>query len=625
MIPRVLISLLLAPGLLTGAASAPAERPNLLWLSCEDIGPALGCYGDPHAITPHLDALAAEGVRFTHAFTIAGVCAPCRSSIITGLSPTSLGTHPMRSDVVLPAAVRPFPTLLREAGYHCTNNSKTDYQFPVPQDTWDHSGRAAHWRERGPDQPFFAVFNFTGCHESAIVDESRYARVTTKLEPGERRDPSRLTPPPYHPDTPAVREDLRRYHELITAMDRWVARRLAELEADGLAEDTIVFFWSDHGAGLPRAKRWIYDSGTRVPLIVRIPARWRSAGQGAAGSVDRQLVSSLDLAPTVLGLAGVEAPPHLQGRAFLGPHLGTPRAFVFGVRDRMDERNDIVRGVRGQRFRYLRNFEPWKPYAQYLNTAEKGATMSELRRLHAAGTLPPAAARFMAPAKAREELYDLENDPFEVRNLAASPDHRETLESMRSALEAWMLERRDLGLVPESELHARGREAGTRWDILRGPGGEARLRRLLAAAALAAETGEGARAAQTALLAEEDAVLRYWGATGLGNQARAGDPAGARLLTLLDDPAPCVRIAAGRALARAGSVERPLAVLTAALAGPNEWARLEAVQVLDELDEAARPALPALEAALTDQPNKYIVRVANRALNELRGTNRKVP
>lgn len=618
MIHAALLSVVLAA---SGALNP--QRPNILWLSCEDIGPALGCYGEAHAITPELDALASQGVRYTRAFTIAGVCAPCRSSIITGLCPTSLGTHPMRSQVGLPAALRPFPALLREAGYHCTNNAKTDYQFSAPADTWDHSGKGAHWRERQPGQPFFAVFNFTGCHESGIVDDAKYERVTAVLEPNQRRDPSRIKPPPYYPDTPAVREDLRRYHELITAMDHWVGRRLAELEADGLTEETIVFFWSDHGAGLPRAKRWVYDSGTHVPLIVRVPARFRLGEQGAPGSVDEQLVSSLDLAPTVLRLAGADLPAYLQGRAFLGPELGPPRAFVFGVRDRMDERNDIVRSVRGPRFRYVRNFEPWKPYAQYLNTPEKGATMQALRRLHATDDLPPAAARFLAPTKPREELYDLERDPFEVRDLARDPDQRQTLLRMGAVLEEWMIERRDLGLVPESDLFERARALGTRWDILRRPGGGDLLRSLLDAANLAAEVGETARAAQTALLARDDAALRFWGAMGLGNQTLPGADLDPHLMELLEDPAPCVRIASARAVARGGHLERALAVLTAELRGANPWARLEAVLVLDELDEAARPVQAALEQALVDQPNKYIVRVANRALNELLGTDRK--
>ncbi|MDP6538140.1 MAG: sulfatase [Planctomycetota bacterium] len=619
MISSLALSLLLAT-----SSAARAEQPNILWLSCEDIGPALGCYGDPHAITPHLDGLAADGVRYTRAFTIAGVCAPCRSSIITGVSPTSLGTHPMRCEVALPDHVRPFPALLRKAGYFCTNNSKTDYQFRAPADTWDRSGKGAHWRAREPGQPFFAVFNFTGCHESSIADEAKYARVTADLDPAERRDPRRITPPPYYPDTPLVREDLRRYHELITAMDRWVGRRLAELEAGGAAENTIVFFWSDHGAGLPRAKRWVYDSGTRVPLIVRIPKGLREAFGGAPGTLADELVSSVDLAPTVLRLAGVPLPAHLQGRAFLGDELSPPREFVFGVRDRMDERNDVVRSVRGPRFRYVRHFEPWKPFAQYLNTAEKGATMGELRRLHAAGKLPPAAARFMAPGKPREELYDLAADPYEVDDLATAPEHVERLAVMRTALVDWMIERRDLGLIPESDLYERGRAVGSRWDVLRGVGGEALCRRLIAAATLAAESGAPAREAQTALLGEEDAALRYWGAIGLGNQARLGEAA-TELAALLDDPAACVRIAAARALARSQRVERALSVLVAELSGPNPWARLEAVGVLDDLDEAARGTLPALEAALLDQPNKYIVRVANRARNELLGTGHEVP
>ncbi|MFG0332746.1 MAG: sulfatase-like hydrolase/transferase, partial [Maioricimonas sp. JB049] len=235
-----------------------AERPNILWLSCEDISPHIGCYGDPHAVTPNVDRLAREGVRYSHAFTTAGVCAPCRSGIITGMYQTTLGTHHMRCTAKLPDQIRPFPTYLRQAGYYCTNNSKQDYQFRTPPGTWDESSRRAHWRNR-PDasQPFFSVFNFTGCHESGIASESKYRDVTEVLDPDQRQDPAALELPPYYPDTPVVREDWKRNYELITAMDDWAGQLIAQLKEDGLFENTIIMFWSDHGVGLPRAKRWV--------------------------------------------------------------------------------------------------------------------------------------------------------------------------------------------------------------------------------------------------------------------------------------------------------------------------------------------------------------------------------
>ena len=598
---------------LAAGALKAAERPNILWLSAEDISPHLGCYGDPHAITPHLDQLAKEGVRYTHAFTTAGVCAPCRSGIITGMYQTTIGTHHMRCNAQLPAHIKPFPLYLRKAGYYCTNNSKKDYQFREPKETWDVSGRKGHWRNRKKGQPFFAVFNFTGCHESGIASEAKYKSVTAGLKPSQRQDAKKLKLPPYYPDTPVVREDWKRNYELITAMDAWAGELIAQLKADGLYENTIIFFWSDHGVGLPRAKRWLYDSGTRIPLIVRMPAV-----AGVKSGVSNQLVSSIDLGPTVLKLAGLEVPKHMQGRSFIG---GLPRKYVYGARDRMDERYDIIRSVRDKRYRYIRNYEPLKTYYQYMNTPEKGATMKEIRRVHAAGNMPAAAALFMAPKKPVEELYDLEADPHEINNLAADKKQAAKLKELRETHTQWVRDTGDLGLLPEAEIEIREKVVGARFDILNG---KARLNKELSRVAALASDGESALPKLLEALGHDDAAIRYWGAIGVGNiggAAKSGKPA---MMTALKDSAPSVRIAAARALAAMGEAARALPVLQRELESEHQWGRLAAAIVLDEMDEPARPAIPALKKALVNQPNKYIVRVANRALNELLGTNNVV-
>jgi len=375
------------------------NRPNVLWLSCEDISPHIGCFGDEHAITPNIDQLAREGVRYTNAFTTAGVCAPCRSGIITGMYQTTIGTHHMRCNAKLPSMIKAFPTYLRRAGYYCTNNSKTDYQTRDLRNAWNESSGKAHWRNRNQGEPFFSVFNFTGCHESGIASKSKYERVTARLKPSQRQNPKKLELPPYYPDTPIVREDWKRNYELITAMDAWAGDLIEQLKEDGLYDNTIIFFWSDHGVGLPRAKRWLYDSGTHIPLVVRIPEKFRASGQGRPGSVNDQLVSSIDFGPSVMNLAGVEIPEYMQGRPFVGPNPPAPREYIFGARDRMDERYDIIRSVRDKRYRYIRNYEPLKTYYQYMNTPEKGATMKEIRRVHAEENLPPAAKLFMAERK----------------------------------------------------------------------------------------------------------------------------------------------------------------------------------------------------------------------------------
>ena len=604
---------------LTG--KVPADTPpNILWLSCEDISPHIGCFGDPHAITPNIDRLATEGVRFTNVFTTAGVCAPCRSAIITGVYQTTLGTHHMRCNAKLPDHIKPFPMYLRQGGYYCTNNSKQDYQFRTPVETWDESSQTAHWRNRtDKSQPFFAVFNFGGCHESGIASEEKYRRVTAPLSDAQRQDPAKLVLPPYYPDTPVTREDWKRNYELITAMDAWAGDLIQQLKDDGLYENTIIFFWSDHGVGLPRAKRWLYDSGTHIPLVVRIPESFRVDDQGAPGTIADQLVSSLDFAPTVLNLTARSIPSHMQGRPFLGGKLPARRQYVYGARDRMDERYDIIRSVRDERFRYIRNYEPFKPYYQYMNTPEKGATMRELRRLHGEDRLPPAAMLFMADRKPIEELYDLHNDPHEIHNLAADPTYKATLARLRKAHLQWVTETRDLGLIPESEIARREATSDSRYDILRQAADDelGRIRDIASAAI-------GGREKLPMLLqAVEDAdpVVRYWAAMGIGNLAASAAPL---MEKAVHDAAPCVRIAAARALLAMGKPEHALPVLQAELQGEHQWARLRAAIVLDEAGGAARPLIPDLQRCLEGQPNKYITRVANRALNVLLGTNNQV-
>lgn len=612
-----------------GTSLLAVERPNILWISCEDISPHLACFGDGHAITPHLDQLASEGVRYPNTFTTAGVCAPCRSGIITGLYQTTLGTHHMRCQATLPPEVRPFPAYLREAGYFCTNNSKTDYQFNTPKDVWDHSSGKAHWRlNPKASQPFFSVFNFGGCHESGIANQSKYESVTENLSPKQRQTPENLPLPPYYPETPIVREDWKRNYELITAMDQWAGELIQQLKDDGLYEKTIIFFWSDHGVGLPRAKRWLYDSGTRVPLIVRLPEKLRSSDQGTPNTTDPQLISSIDYAPTVLRLAGLPIPSVMQGRAFLGPNLSPPRQYVYGARDRMDERYDIIRSVRDARYRYIRNYEPNKPYYQYMNTPEKGATMKEIRRLEHDGGLSPEAALFTAATKPAEELYDLQSDPHEVRNLADDPTMNLHLQRMRRAHLQWVSDTRDLGLLPESEITRREKAAGSRYAILRQPQGETLMTDLRDTANLAADPAKHLDALASALGSPDPAVV-YWAATGLGNHAIQGGslPMGASkaLINLLKHSAPAVPIAAARCLAQSEAHRaRALETLKEALLSPAQWARLQAAIVLDELDERAFPAIPDLQRCLVDQPNKYITRVANRALNEMLGTDHAV-
>lgn len=423
-------------------------RPNILWISIEDISPRLGCYGDAVARTPNLDRLASQGCRYTNAFSTAGVCAPSRAAIITGMYATAVGAHHMRTthanrftpnmptpyDAVLPHYVKAFPEYLRAAGYYCSNNQKTDYQFAPPFTAWDECGEKAHWRNRAPGQPFFAVFNPTVTHESGMWPKSK-PLVT---------DPAKAALPPYLPDTLKCREALARHYDNLEEADRRAGEILRQLEEDGLAENTIIFIWSDHGEGLPRAKRWPYDAGIHIPLIVRWP------GALKAGSVDDRLVSLVDLGPTVLSLCGVGLPAHLHGQPFLGPEQ-TERDYVFATRDRHDEAYDMVRAVRDRRFKYIRHYHPELPYLLWIPYRNKHPVTQEMWRLQREGKLEGAQQAMFRP-RPPEELYDTAADPWELNNLAADPAHRETLARLRAELDRWRSAHGDLGDVNEADM-----------------------------------------------------------------------------------------------------------------------------------------------------------------------------
>ena len=447
----------LAPHLLpeTAAAGEPPDgkRPNIVWISAEDMSPTLGCYGDTYADAPTLDAFAAQGVRYENAFTHAPVCAPARSGIITGMYPNTIGTSWMRCKGMPPAEAKCFPEYLRAAGYYCTNNSKTDYQFAPPLSAWDESSNKAHWRDRpSKAQPFFAVFNFTVTHESS----------TRRWQAGQQKhDPAKAPLPPYYPDTPIVRQNVACYYDRISELDGQAAGVLRELAEEGLADDTIVFFWGDHGWGLTRGKRWVYDSGIRVPLMVRVPAKWRAwAGAGdaasvAPGTVTAEFARFLDFAPTVLSLAGVPIPGQMQGRAFLGPQKGKEPEYIYAARDRMDETYDCIRALRDKKFKYIRNFMPYLSRGQIINYMDETPILKEMRRLHAEGKLAAGPQRqFFEPTKPVHELYDIAADPHEVRNLADDAKYRDARDRMEAALYARMKEIGDVGIIPECDFDA---------------------------------------------------------------------------------------------------------------------------------------------------------------------------
>ncbi len=343
------------------ATAFSVDRPNILWISSEDNGPHLGCYGDSYAVTPHLDKFAGRSLRYTRASSNAPVCAPARTTIISGIYPPSTGSENMRSEVNLPAQFKMFPQYLRAKGYYCTNSSKEDYNLKKPGQVWDQSNKKAHWKNRADGQPFFAVFNYTISHESKIRNE---------IDDKDRlHDPAGVRIPAYHPDTPEVRKDWAQYNDRITMMDKQCGDALQEIEEAGLAEDTIIFYWGDHGSGMPRSKRWPYNSGLHVPLMAHFPEKWKhlAPDEYKPGGTSDRMVGFVDFAPTTLSIAGIKPKNWMQGHAFAGEFEKASPEFSYGFRGRMDERVDLVRTVMGKRYIYLRQYMPHRIYGQHIN------------------------------------------------------------------------------------------------------------------------------------------------------------------------------------------------------------------------------------------------------------------
>ena len=436
-------------------ASGPKlpQKPNILWLVAEDLSSIIPPFGDNTVATPNLTRLADEGIRYTQVYSSSGVCAPSRAAIATGMYQNRIGAQHMRTtniadfgvegivpyEAVPPAYVKMHSQYFREAGYYASNNAKEDYQFRKTVTAWDDSSRSAHWRNRAEGQPFFSVFNFGITHESQV-----WAQAGNPLLVDENLE---VPIPPYLPDSEIGRKDVRQVYSNIVAMDQQVGEILNQLEEDGLLDSTIIFWYSDHGGPLPRQKRLLYDSGIHLPLIIRFPDQYR------AGEIDDQLISFVDFKSTILSLAGIEPPTYVDGRAFLGEYAAsTSRDYVHAAADRFDSEYDTIRAVRDKRFKYLRNFNPEKPYYLPLTYREQMPVMQELLRMRDAGQLNETQAQWFRTSKEEEELFDTENDPYELNNLAGDTSYAEKLAELRNELDSWMSYIDDKGLMPEVDL-----------------------------------------------------------------------------------------------------------------------------------------------------------------------------
>ena len=451
------------------AGQDASKQPlNVIWISVEDMGPVLSAYGNNTIHTPNIDWLANEGVKYTNAYATVGVCAPSRFSIITGMYPARLGAHNMRTgdhnnfkwpedvkfrqnkgvidksgvnipdyEVVTPSYVKPFTEYLRSEGYYCVNDDKCDYQFNAPFTAWDDVYGGGSYKNAPENTPFFYVKNYYTTHES---------RIWLRKDKPMTVHPDKVPIPDYYPDIPVVRNDIARKYSNIEALDKEVGQLLKQLETDGVLDNSIIFFWSDHGGNLIRQKRAVGNSGLHVPLIIRYPDGYR------AGETENRLVSLMDLGPTVMSLIGIEPPDYMDGKAFAGTFEESPRQYIYGSADRFDESTDMQRSVLDGRFVYIKNFMPELPLI-YRNRYREQITMNKhLIELDLAGELEGDAAYIFMKSKPVKELYDLENDPYEVHNLAENPAYASKLEELSTQLNQWQKAINDRGFTPESEI-----------------------------------------------------------------------------------------------------------------------------------------------------------------------------
>lgn len=573
---------------LLSSAQVPSEvRPNILWIVSEDNSPLLGCYGDEFATTPNLDKLSRESVLYDNAFSSGPACSVSRTTIITGVYGSTLGTENMRSNYPIPDFIKFFPKYLREAGYYVTNNGKEDYNIIKKKgfwdrNIWDESNSEATYKNREPDQPFFAIFNLGTTHESRIH------KPVTKLN----HDKEKVSLPPYHPATSEMKFDWAHYYDQIEKMDRQVGELLQELEESGLAENTIVFYYSDHGGALAGSKRFMKDAGLRVPLLIRTPEKYKALAPDEPGSRTNNIVSFEDFAPTILNLAGIEIPSYMEGTPFLGKKVAPEKKYAYGFRGRIDEVVDFVRTIRNKRYRYIRNYMPHEIYGKYNEYMWRAASLVSWENSYKADSLNSVQAAFWKE-KPSEELYDILADPHNVNNLAGDKKYQTVLEEMRSENRKIILETNDTGFIPEA-MKASISKTSNSYDFARSD--KYPLKIILETAEMATSFDEYYVKELNIRLSHDNAIVRYWAAIGctiLGEQAQIAKP---KLVSLMGDSEPAVRIAAAEALYVLGEVTSVIPVLTGILDESfNQQARLQAVNVLENMGHDAQPAFPTIK------------------------------
>lgn len=597
--------------LLTGCSASVEKKteakPNIVVLIAEDISPALGCYGDEYATTPNIDRLAAGGMVYDFALTTAPICAPSRSCLVTGLYATSLGTQHLRCEIPFPDSLKTLPELLHKDGFFTSNRDKTDYNFN-PEGIWEHqSSTYTPWRYRAEGQPFYSFMNIGPSHEGSVNSLKNYEEFVKNLPAEMFHDPAKVKLPPYYSDSPKNREIWAHYYDILTVLDQSVGMVLDSLEADGLMDETIVFFIADHGFGMPRYKRWLNITGMRVPLVVHVPEKYQHLVPGfKTGGHNSNLVSFIDLPATILNLAGVQIPDYLEGKPIMGQNAEPERKLAFGARDRADDMFETSRSVTDGRYIYVRHFMPHLPYIQpgYIFSDEKEA-YRELRRLHKNGETNEEQEKLWNK-KPLEELYDLRNDPQELNNLANNPDFAEIKNTLKKELHQWMIETGDLGLLPEAEYMIRS-EGSTPYEYAR-ESGNYRPGKILEAAEM---VGRASEAELVEKLRDEDSGVRYWAVIGLEQFDKLQSTSIEALNELLNDTSPSVQIAVAEVLCKTGASPKAVETLGRWVQDDRPWVVLQAARTILLIEEDARPLIPILYNVLQslsgkpDSPRKF--------------------
>jgi len=576
-------------------AQAQQKKPNILWIVSEDNSPLLGAYGDTFATSPHIDQLAQQSLVYDNAFANTPVCAPTRFSILTGLHASVMGTGNMRSRNRVPAFVEPYTHYLQAAGYYVTNDSKTDYNYATVDTEAGKALTYSEWQvldsrlwnegsytDRAPEQPFFHVYNIFESHESRLHSPIK----------NRQHDPTQVTLPPYHPDTPEIRADWAQYYDRITQMDALVGKKLAELKAAGELGNTIVFYYSDHGGALARSKRFVYDTGTKIPFMVYVPTQFKHLVQHPMGERTAQIIDLVDLAPTLLYLAGVESPDYMHGENIFSANTKGQKEYAYLYRGRMDVRIDLVRALRGKRFKYIRNYMPQRPNGQHLEYLWKAASVRSWQQKCQQGQCNKTQQRFWQ-ARPAEELYDTHTDKWEVNNLAVNPLYKRTLLKMRAALKSENRRYKDVGFIPEGELAARTK-AITGYELVRQDGFPIEL--IIDTAEIASLGNHKNIPLLSERLEHPEASVRYWSALGLGILKEQARPAKGLLEKRLQDSSADVQIAAAEALIHLGDSEQALGVLITQLKNESPAIRIHAANALQEIGSKAKPVAEQLQA-----------------------------